>query len=100
VHLWGRQQIPPTTLEDNRSRDVWDPIGPDYWNEYRLKEAAAKATERNAPHTEGEDLPSRLEGRYWELKADLKEINQRWPNPQPPSPSRPRFTGPGSWMGR
>lgn len=84
VTLWGREQINPQSIQDNRHRDVSAPIPKVYWNDYRInREAAAEANENEA-HTEYEDLPSSLKGRYWRIRAYLKEINDRWQQPEEP----------------
>ena len=81
VGVWGKEQIRPTHLQDDRHRDLQERIADSYWREYQLHPRAAKEEEQESAHTEEEELPSRREGRFWSLMVHASDINRCWPKP-------------------
>jgi hypothetical protein len=99
VTAWGQQDIPSQHLKDNRHKDVWRPIEPEYWHDYKLNILAANPSNEEHWHTEDEEVPTRRGSRFWNLRVELSDISKRWP--VPPEPRKSKRSHPGGstgWM--
>lgn len=101
IEIWGRRDIKPTHLSDDRQSAIWTPIQQDYWDEFEMNELVAHEHYANRDHTRHEGGPTFPGTRYWELKVDLAEVERLWPDPNKPKPGRGRIDyGPQGWMAR
>jgi hypothetical protein len=98
VVVWGRAEAPPAHLQAPFSaNEIWEPVHPDYWRDFRLSERAFDASE-DQPQTEArEHVRTDLLRRYWSLRVSSEQIKQQWPEPRKP-PRAPPNLGPNGWM--
>lgn len=82
IELWGRKDIAPEHMKDDRQSTVWTKIRRDYWEQYELNPLATAAIYPDREHTWDESLKGRRGNRYWALKADQAEMEREWPIPK------------------
>lgn len=83
VIVWGRRTLPLTHLKAKLApADVWSPIGPSYWNDFKLDAASADPARDGAVHTCAEPHVSTgiNAGKYWSLRVDMSEVMREWPS--------------------
>lgn len=81
LRIWGRQQLPPSHMNDpHKPSDLSSAIPADYWSDFRLAPQAASQIHENAAHTEPCDhLNKGLLNLYWDLRVDSAVIKKEWP---------------------
>jgi hypothetical protein len=97
LSVWGRPETPPRHMQDPRiPGEMWKPIQPSYWDEFRLTDVIFDANEDH-PQTEARPhVMKDLLRRHWALRVSADQVKSEWPEPEPPK--RPRPTGPNAWM--
>lgn len=101
LEIWGKKAIPPSHLSAPlECSEVWSPIDPDYWQDFRLNSMAIGSTWDAHPHTEAEPHVSQgiISGQYWALRVHKPKIEIIWPRPAPPRTRRRPNLGPNGWM--
>jgi hypothetical protein len=89
IHVWGKHEIVPDHMQAPlRSRTIWKPIEPAYWENYELAAYSTDPSTDDQPHTQMEEFISGgTFNRYWSLRVRKRQIEQRWHKPwQVPAP--------------
>jgi len=78
IEVWGKKDIPPAHMQDERHSAIWTPIEPTYWHAYELTPLATVDRYDDRDHTWLEELPSKRGNRYWSLRVREHQIKARW----------------------
>ena len=79
IEVWGRKEIRPTHLKDERQSSVWTPINRDYWRDYELNSLATGELFSDREHTSREGSINEVGNRYWELLVHESDTKREWP---------------------
>lgn len=80
VEVWGRPEIPPQTFSAPIcADDIWKPIKPTYWDEFRLTDAAFEPNEDQPQTVARPHLRKALLRRFWAIKVDPEDLRKEWP---------------------
>ena len=83
VIVWGRPEVPATTMKAPRvPQEIWKLVPPHYWDEFKLVDEAFSVKE-TLPHTDAQPhVMKNLFRKYWSLRVSETEIRLEWPPPR------------------
>lgn len=104
IEIWGRPTIPLTRLAQlPQPKEIWEPIGSEYWSDFKLNSMAVGEIWQEHPHTEAEAhvTKGRDGGMYWTLRVDQRDIERTWRKPRNDGGGNNASfgpSGPNAWM--